>query len=445
MKTFKITNTLSNKKEDFKPLKAPEVKMYVCGITPYDYPHIGHGRVYVIFDVLYRLLRFMNYEVTYCRNFTDIDDKLITKALKEYGDEQKFATVANTYIDAFKEDVGALNCLPPDFQPKVTDNIPEIITFIQDLIARNKAYVTDGNVWYRINSFPEYGKLSKQDIDELQVGARVQANEEKENPLDFALWKSEPEGTYWQSPWGYGRPGWHIECSALAKTFLGTQIDIHGGGMDLIFPHHENEVAQTEGLTGLQFARYWMHNAFVRINKEKMSKSLGNFFTLRDVFARFDPMVIRFMILNHHYRAPLDFAFEDVEVAQKSYQRLCHFFTHYDCTKTTPEDVNKSEVAQKMLAFLCDDLNTTGMFGVVFENLKALPENMADLCAVKYILQNILGLTLIPLPEKEVEITPEIQKLLDERAQARAAKDWARADALRDALTKLGYNVQDKK
>ncbi|MEX0940166.1 MAG: cysteine--tRNA ligase [Candidatus Babeliales bacterium] len=443
---LKITNTLTGKKEVFVPLEPNQVKMYVCGITPYDYAHIGHGRVYVTFDVLLRLLKFLDYNVTYCRNFTDIDDKLLVRAENKFGDQLRYVEIATQFIDAFHQDVDVLNCLPPTYEPRVTENIDVIIDFVDNLAKKKIAYVVDGDVYFSVEKFSGYPKLSKHKLSELRAGARVQVQEKKRDPLDFALWKSEPEGTFWKSPWGYGRPGWHIECSALAKKYLGEQIDIHGGGMDLIFPHHDNEIAQTEGLTEKPFARYWMHNAFVRVNKEKMSKSLGNFFTLQDVFKQFDPMVVRFYYLNHYYRAPLDFSFQDLEVAQKTYQKLVRFFEKHSCHEPLSYDVIRNQpIIKNMLDFLTDDLNTPGMFGVLFSNLDALEADEIAFCAVKQFLQQILGLTLEPLFEKAVEITPKIQKLIDAREQAREQKDWARADQIRDQLHAMGIELKDEK
>jgi len=442
---LKVTNTLSGKKEFFKSIEPNKVRLYVCGITPYDYAHLGHGRVYVIFDTLYRLLKLSGNQVTYCRNFTDIDDKLLSKALREFGDENKYQEVAQKFITAYQEDMKVLNCLPPTFEPRVTESIPAIIEFVRGLIDAGKAYEVNGNVYYHIPSFPSYGKLSKQKLEDLCVGARVETNDEKKDPMDFALWKSESEGSFWKSPWGYGRPGWHIECSAMAASHLGKQLDIHAGGMDLIFPHHENEIAQSEGLFNEQFANYWMHNAFVRIDKEKMSKSLGNFFTLRDVFLKFDPMVVRFYYLNHYYRAPLDFSFDDLSAVQKSYQRLCKIFQAHSMIEGLSVSFHESSIVQKMLAFLYDDLNTPGMFGVLFENIQELQNNSHEACLVKTFLSGVLGLSLVPLAEKEVEITPEMKRLIAERENARAAKDWALSDKIRDELRVLGYDIQDKK
>ena len=440
-----ITNTLSGKKELFKPQQKDSMSLYVCGITPYDYAHVGHARVYVTFDVLYRLLQFLGYRVNYCRNFTDVDDKIIARAQKELGDPCKLDVISKKYMVAFDEDFKALNCLSPTYEPRVTQTMPEIIAFVQGLIDAKKAYTSNGDVYFAIEQFPEYGKLSKHKLQDLIAGARVEINEKKRNPLDFALWKhSEPHEPGWESPWGMGRPGWHIECSAMAKKFLGITLDIHAGGQDLIFPHHENEIAQSEGLHNKPFVQYWMHNGFVRINQEKMSKSLGNFFTLRDIFKDFDPMVVRFFILNHQYKAPLDFSFDDLQMMQKTYARLCKIFA-FDCPLISNVQIQESRTVQKMFEFLCDDLNTPGMWGVLFESLSELQNNPNELCAVKLFIQQVLGLTLAPLAQKEVEITPEIEKLITERDAARTNKDWQKADELRNQLRALGYEIQDKK
>lgn len=434
---LKFTNSLTGICEPFTATPDKKVKMYVCGVTPYDYSHIGHGRCYVTFDLLYRLLNYLGYNVSYCRNFTDIDDKLITKAINLYQDPQRYSEIADLYIKAFNNDMAALNCITPTYEPRVTQNMPAIIEFIEQLLKNGTAYAVDGDVYFQIAKAAHYGALSKHKLSDLRAGARVEINEKKKDPLDFALWKSEPSGSFWQSPFGWGRPGWHIECSALARHYLGNQIDIHGGGMDLLFPHHENEIAQTEALTQKPFSRFWLHNAFVYINKEKMSKSLGNFFTLQDVFTQFDPMVIRFYFLNHYYRAPLEFSFEALKATEKSYQRLCKFFAHHEereITTITP-------LHQKMLDFLCDDLNSVGMLGVLFENLSALNDD--EIGTTKRFLHTLLGLRFTK--PRELTISPEAQLLLDERTAARAAKDWARADALRDQLQKLGFEVQDKK
>ena len=344
----------------------------------------------------------MALQVTYCRNFTDIDDKIIAKAEKEYGNKLDFEKIAALYISHYHEDMRKLNCLAPTYEPKVTENIPEIIAFIEELIKKNVAYAIDGDVYFSIDNFPSYGSLSKHKLEDLAAGERIEINEKKRNPLDFALWKHDPDAIFWKSPWGYGRPGWHIECSALALKYLGKEIDIHAGGLDLVFPHHENEKAQTEALTGLPFAHYWIHNGFVQINKEKMSKSLGNFFTLRDVFHHVDPMVVRYYILTHHYRAPLEFSLDALHVAEKSYRKLCKSFAHIQPEKAiTQESQSSCEIIQEMLAFLTDDLNTPGMFGVLYSSLSHVLTRDHDAAAVKGFLQEILGLTLDPLLEKE--------------------------------------------
>lgn len=442
---FTITNTLSGKKEVMRTLQPGKVSLYVCGITPYDRAHIGHARSYVSFDLLYRWLTFLGYDVTYVRNFTDIDDKLLQKANTLYGDPLLYKKVAATFIAQYQDEMHQLNCTVPTHQPYVTQNIPIIISFIQDLIAKGHAYESHGDVYFSIATFPSYGKLSKQQLAELKAGARIEVGEKKKDPLDFALWKKEAEGTFWQSPWGWGRPGWHIECSALASHYLADQIDIHGGGRDLVFPHHENEIAQSEARSKKQFARYWVHSGLVNINKEKMSKSLGNILAIEDILKQYDPMVLRFYYLSHHYNSPLEFSFEGLEAAQKNYKRLCRLFHPVAVGTFSQKQLEQFPIAQQMLTFLADDLNTPGMFGVLFENLDQLEKDTQQLKAVKQIVHDILGLRLEPVHEKDVKITPEIQRLLDEREKARATKDFKRADEIRDKLREFGVEVQDKK
>jgi len=437
-----ITNTLTKQLEEFKPLHEQQVSMYVCGITPYDYAHIGHGRVYVTFDILYRLLKFLGYNVTYCRNFTDIDDKLLNKAINEFGDKMRYHEIAEKFIHAYRQDMAELQCLPPDFEPYVTQTIPEIISFIEGLVERKMAYVVNGNVYYSVKKFTDYGKLSKQDLTALEAGARVEVATEKHDPLDFALWKNEPENSFWQSPWGWGRPGWHIECSAMASKYLGNHIDLHAGGQDLIFPHHENEIAQSEGLHGAPFAKYWMHNAFVQVNKEKMSKSLNNFFTLKDLFQEIDPMVLRYYFANHNYNTPLDFNLEELHKLQKGYNRLCLALAQNDAKNINLAELKSSAIIQKLLTCLCHDLNGSGMFGIIFENISSLSD--LEKTYLKAFLQQIIGLKMIYLPEKQAAITPEIQALIDQRNAARSAKNWALADQLRDKLVKMGVVIKDK-
>jgi len=437
-----IINTKSGKKEEFIPQKAGHVLMYVCGITPYDSAHLGHGRCYVSFDLLYRLLKFLGYTVSYCRNFTDIDDKLIRRAQERLGDGMRYREIADQYIAAYHADMQALNTLPPAYEPRVTDHIPQIIAAIEALIERGYAYQSGTSVYFSIAKFPAYGALSKHNSADLRAGARVEVTEDKRDPLDFALWKGEAENSFWRSPWGWGRPGWHIECSVLARTYLGDTIDIHAGGLDLVFPHHENEIAQSECLTGQLFARYWMHNGFVQIDKEKMSKSLGNFLTLRDVCTEYDPQIVRYYYLTHHYRAPLDFSLDDLAAAGVSYKKLVRFFAATESAAAIDQTL---PVIAALRDALCNDLNTPAAFGILFESLPLLETDGIQRSMVKTFMHRILGLPLQPIPEKTVVYTPEIEALLAAREQARAEKNWTQADAIRDKLAALGYKVQDKK
>jgi cysteinyl-tRNA synthetase len=445
--TLAVTNTLPGKKESLIPRVGKKVTMYVCGVTPYDYAHLGHGRCYVTFDIWYRLLTFLGYEVTYCRNITDIDDKLLNRAELELGDRLRYQELAQRYTKLYHEDMKALGCLTPTYEPRATETVSAMISLIESLITKGHAYVVDGDVYFSVAAFSLYGALSKRKLEDMMAGARVEINERKRDPLDFVLWKAEASGKFWESPWGYGRPGWHIECSAMARTYLGDHLDMHGGGMDLIFPHHENEIAQSEGVVGHPFVKYWLHNGFVTINKEKMSKSLGNFFTLRDIFQRYHPMVVRLYFATHHYRLPLEFSFDDLEVTYKMYQRLAKLLYNHACSscglgyayaQTLP-------ITQTMLEVLADDLNTTGMFGIIFEHWGVVKDDEALQCAVKIILRQVVGLLLEPIPEKTAVITPAIEKLLKEREQARQEKDWKRADDLRKQLLALGIELHDQK
>lgn len=449
MHSLILYNNLSCKKEVFEPINKSLVKMYVCGVTPYDYSHLGHGRVYVTFDLLYRLLLFLDYKVAYCRNFTDIDDKILNRALKDFGDKNRYKEISDLYIKNFEKDMKDLNCFTPTYEPRVTENIDKIINFVDQLVKNGSAYNVDNDVYFSIKSFPEYGKLSKRNLDEMLAGARVAINEKKRDDLDFALWKGAGDGPGWDSPWGKGRPGWHIECSALAKNYLGEQIDIHGGGMDLIFPHHENEIAQTEALTKKPFAKFWIHNAFLQINKEKMSKSLGNFLFLNEIFKRYEPIVLRYFFLQHHYRNPIDFELSELDIVRKNYQKLAKLFNDINLEDvefiSLKEDIFSNPVTKEMMDFLCDDLNTPGLFGVIFKNLQEIQENKKLKTLVKYILVNLLGLPLEILSEKEIELTDEIKNLMKLREEAREKKDWKASDEIREKLKKLGIEVQDKK
>jgi len=447
---LQLTNTRTKHKEIFKPITEQTVLMYVCGITPYDYSHIGHGRTYVNFDLLFRFLKYSNYNVIYVRNFTDIDDKIINKASTEGLED--YRDISEKFIAAYHHDMQQLNCLAPTIEPKVTENIPQIIAFITGLIDQKKAYVVDHDVYFDIESFKDYGALSGRKQEDLLAGARVDVDQRKKNPGDFALWKGNTDNKFWLSPWGYGRPGWHIECSVMAERHLGKTIDIHGGGMDLIFPHHENEKAQSEALHNQTFVNIWLHNAFVNINKEKMSKSLGNFITLKNIFEHTNPMVLRFFILQHHYRTPIDFNTDDLAAAQVAYKRLIAHLSldpvlrHQNSTQKfslikAPDHV----IVKSVLDALCDDLNTPKCLGIIFEHLTTIKQNPILLSFIHALIQHVFGVTLEPLAEKTVSITPEIQNLIAQREQARAEKNWAQADQLRDQLKQLGYDVQDKK
>ncbi|QQR48999.1 cysteine--tRNA ligase [bacterium] len=440
-----LTNTLTKKKELFTPLVEKQLTLYVCGITPYDHAHIGHGRCYVQFDFLVRLFRFLGYHVTYARNFTDIDDKILKKA--ESQNEPDFTKISQLYISSFHNDMQKLNCVNPSVEPLVTTHIKQIITFIEQLITQKNAYIVGHDVYFDITSFADYGKLSGRKIEDLLSGARIEVDTEKKKPGDFALWKGTAQQEFWQSPWGYGRPGWHIECSAMAEKYLGKTIDIHAGGMDLVFPHHENEIAQSESLHHQPFARYWLHNAFVNIDKEKMSKSLGNVVALDKIFEQIDPMILRYFFLQHHYRTPIDFSFDALQGIQTVYKKLVAHFGHL----STPLNYQASEliashpIIKEMIEALCDDLNSPKMFGILFQHFATIKESLELSRAVRSILQNIMGLTLAPLAEEIVAITPEIESLIAQREQARINKDWALADKLRDQLTQKGYVVNDKK
>ncbi|MBU4269352.1 cysteine--tRNA ligase [Candidatus Dependentiae bacterium] len=440
-----LTNTLTRKKESFVPLKDKNVGMYVCGVTPYADSHIGHGRCYVNFDILFRLLKFLQYDVTYVRNITDIDDKLINKAKEETGNILDYLQISQKYTKNFWNDMQELNNLKPTYEPKVTENIQEIIKFISSLIEKKHAYVLGADVYFDVLSFEKYGKLSGKKLEDLKLGSRIEVDERKKHPADFVLWKGNGEKLFWESPWGYGRPGWHIECSVMAQKYLGQTLDIHGGGMDLIFPHHENEVAQSEAHNLNVLSKYWIHNAFINVNKEKMSKSLGNFFTLKTVFQKFDPMILRFYFLQHHYRTPIEFTLQSLNAAKAAYEKLVVVFENVNILKEiTISDCESNSLLSEMLSALCDDLNTPKFLGILFENLSKIKESQDLAVLVKTFVNAVVGLKLDAVCEK-FEITPEIEDLIKKREQARIDKNWALADEIRGQLLKLGYEVQDKK
>lgn len=422
------------------PTNPPHIRMYVCGITPYDHAHLGHARCYVTFDTLFRLLKYTGYKVTYVRNYTDIDDKIINKALQS---QQSPEQVATFFIKSYQEDMERLNCLSPDIEPRVTTHIQEIIAFIERLIANGNAYIIQNDVYFDISTHANYGTLSGKKLDDLIAGSRVAINDQKRNAGDFALWKGNTDKEFWPSPWGNGRPGWHIECSAMAKKHLGETIDIHGGGMDLTFPHHENECAQSESITQKPLANIWLHNAFININKEKMSKSLGNAINLKQLFTSIDPMVLRFYFLQHHYRTPLDFEPAEFEGVKTAYKKLCALNTKSD-TDCKEKNTNNHAMTEEIVAALCDDLNTPKALGIIFENLSTIKQDETLRKKIIAILQEILGLSLATI-ENPTQITPKIALLLQEREAARQNKNWALADALRERLSQLGYITQDKK
>lgn len=444
-----IYNTLSRRKEIFKPLQPGKIKIYVCGMTVYDYCHVGHARVMVVFDTVVRYLRHAGYEVTYVRNVTDIDDKIIQRAQANGEDIYALTT---RFIQAMHEDSEALGVLPPDIEPKATDSLELIANMVQKLLDKGHAYIADnGDVYYAVDSFPEYGKLSGKKTDELRAGERVAVDEAKRDPLDFVLWKAaKPNEPSWPSPWGPGRPGWHIECSAMSTHHLGEHFDIHGGGMDLQFPHHENEIAQSCGASGKGFVNLWMHNGFVRVDEEKMSKSLGNFFTVREVLKDYPAEVIRYFILTSHYRSPLNYSQENLDNAKHALTRL------YTALRGLPAIPAEHTENQAFEAAMQDDFNTPEALAVLFElaretnRLRDSETNKAtQLGAQLKYLGSLLGL-LQNDPETFLQggshgglSDSEIENLITARKQARTDKNWAEADRVRDVLKDNGIVLED--
>ena len=449
---LKIYNTLTRDKAAFRPIVPGKVRMYVCGMTVYDYCHLGHARVMVVFDVVYRYLRELGYEVTYIRNITDIDDKIINRA-NERG--EPFSALTERFIAAMREDAQALGVLPPTDEPRATGHMPEILRMIDTLIARGHAYLADnGDVYYAVASFPGYGRLSGKDPEDLRAGARVEVGEAKRDPLDFALWKAaKPGEPAWASPWGDGRPGWHIECSAMSTCALGDHFDIHGGGADLQFPHHENEIAQSEGATGGPFVNLWMHNGFVRVNEEKMSKSLGNFFTVREILERYRPEEVRYFILTSHYRSPLNYDDESLQAARAALTRL------YTALRGLPqvEPRGGEPFRERFAAAMDDDFNTPVALAVLFDLVREVNRLRADdegaaaalggllrqLGGVLGILQSDPDAYLRGASERGGLRDAEIDALIGQRRAARQAKQWAEADRIRDALSAAGVVLED--
>ncbi|MBI5844715.1 MAG: cysteine--tRNA ligase [Deltaproteobacteria bacterium] len=459
-----VHNTLTRKKEEFVPNEPGVVRMYVCGPTVYDSAHMGHARSAVVFDVVYRHLVASGYKVTYVRNFTDVDDKIIRRAA-ERGEEPN--ALANRYIDEFHSDMDALGVLRPTFEPKATEFIGPIIEVVNELLKKGAAYVVDGDVYFRVEAFPAYGRLSGRKLADMEVGARVDIDERKESPFDFALWKSaKPGEPSWESPWGPGRPGWHIECSAMSRERLGHSFDIHGGGSDLIFPHHENEIAQSEAAFGGTFVKYWMHNGFVNVNSEKMSKSLGNFFTVGEALKKYHPESIRLFLLSKHYRGPVDFSDAAMNDAASGLDRL------YACLLRGQELTGHSAVSGsgswanypiKFREAMDDDFNTAAALGVLFEAVRyanRLMDEAGKLSEISILLKDIremgglLGLfSQNPAAyfesrkeahaERSSVDTARIERLIAERAAARKARDFKAADEVRNRLKEMGVLIED--
>ncbi|MDD2864828.1 MAG: cysteine--tRNA ligase [Methylococcales bacterium] len=439
---LKIYNTLTRSKEIFTPRVAGKVGMYVCGMTVYDYCHVGHARVMVVFDTVVRYLRYLDYDVTYVRNITDIDDKIIHRA-NENGED--FHALTERFIDAMHEDEDALSVMRPDIEPRATSSIHDIIAMIEKLIANEFAYVgTNGDVFYAVDKFKNYGQLSGKNLDDLQAGERVDVDLAKRNPMDFVLWKMAKEGEpFWESPWGNGRPGWHIECSAMSTCCLGNSFDIHGGGMDLQFPHHENEIAQSEGATGEKFVNLWMHNGFVRINEEKMSKSLGNFFTVREVLKQYRPEIVRFFILSSHYRSPLNYSDESLNDANAGLTRL---YTALRDVEILEAEID-AEYKMRFEEAMNDDFNTPVALAVLFDIARELNKTKSPvLAATLKSLASILGLLQDDSEaflKGENEDDAEIEAKIQARIDAKKAKNWALADQIRDELKVQGIILED--
>jgi cysteinyl-tRNA synthetase len=444
-----LYNSLTRQKELFKPIQNQEVKLYVCGMTVYDFCHIGHARVMVVFDILVRYLRFLGFKVTYVRNITDIDDKIIKRA-QENGED--FNELTARFIKAMHEDADALNILRPDIEPRATEFINQIIDLVNTLLDKGYAYCGEnGDIFYAVTKFKDYGKLSGKNLDELQAGSRVDIQDAKQNPLDFVLWKmAKPHEPSWDSPWGKGRPGWHIECSAMSSHCLGKHFDIHGGGMDLQFPHHENEIAQSEAASGQTFVNTWLHNGFVRVNEEKMSKSLGNFFTVRDVLKSYDPETVRYFIVASHYRSPLNYSDQQLD---SSHQALTRLYTALRELPNIETAYNNLKYQEKFCAALNDDLNTPEALAVLFEIAKEINKLKETDISQAAILGNELQrlASIVGLLQNDPETflrsggndDEEIEQLIALRTAARQNKNWKESDRIRDELKAKGIILED--
>jgi len=448
---MKVYNTLSGKKEEFSP-QGDEVKIYVCGVTPYDDAHIGHAMSYIVFDVIRRYLRYKKYKVKYVQNVTDIDDKIIDRANQRGVPPHK---LAEKYTSSFFEDMDALNIEPADIYPRATGEIAKIIEVIEGLIDRGHAYPAGGSVYFRVRNDPDYGKLSHRSLESMRAAVGAMGSEEKEDAMDFALWKaSKPGEPYWESPWGQGRPGWHIECSAMSLKYLGDTLDIHGGGQDLIFPHHENEIAQSESFTGVKpFVKYWLHNGLVQLGEDKMSKSLGNLITIKQALEKYSPDAIRIFILNSHYRSPLKYSEEGLEAAERGARRLTWTAFRDDPTGGKGETFDAESYRKQFIEAMDDDFNTAKALGILFD-LASTINQAADagisILEARGILaelaRNVLGLKLETsefMGEPIPEIEQKVNRLVEERLKLRNAKQWQRADEIRAELVEMGVTLED--
>ena len=454
---IKVLNDLTRKKEELVPIEEGKVGMYVCGPTVYDYFHIGNARAFTMFDIIRRYLEYRGYDVTYVQNFTDIDDKMINRA-KELG--ISVAELADRFIKEYYDDADALGIKRADHHPKATEHIVEIIQIVSKLIENGFAYEMDGDVYFDAKKFEDYGKLSHQNLDDLESGARVDVDERKNNPIDFALWKKQKPGEpAWESPWGLGRPGWHIECSAMASKYLGETMDIHAGGADLVFPHHENEIAQSEAAFGKPFANYWLHNGYLNIDGEKMSKSLGNFFTVRDIRKKYDPEVVRFFLMSAHYRNPLNFSEEQLQSAKNGLDRLYTVLDNLQYAKKTAEDEATipdimiedkiSEHEKMFMDAMDDDFNTADAVSVIFMFAReiniyikeGMSKSAIDSVAAK--MKDWGSLLGILTRDEAEDVDTEAEELIEQRNAARKAKNWAEADRIRAVLAEKGITIED--
>ncbi|MFC1846920.1 cysteine--tRNA ligase [Chloroflexota bacterium] len=444
---MKLYNTLSGKKEEFVP-QSDEVKMYVCGVTPYDDAHIGHAMSYIIFDVIRRYIKFSGYKLKFVQNVTDIDDKIINRA-NSLG--VAIGELAEKYADSFFEDMDNLNITPADFYPRATGEVPKIIEVIQGLVDKGYAYAAEGSVYFRVRNMADYGKLSNRDLESMMAGARIETGQEKEHPMDFTLWKaSKPGEPAWQSPWGEGRPGWHIECSAMSLKYLGETLDIHGGGQDLVFPHHENEIAQSESFTGRQpFAKYWLHNGLLQFGEEKMSKSLGNLITIKDALERYGADTIRVFVLSSHYRSPLTYSEEALEAAAAGAERLQRVVERED-SSGGGEAVDAEPYRRQFIKAMDDDFNTSQALGALFDLARVINQ-AADagrgFAQAKETLAKLAGEVLglkLEVVKAAGDMEPKVKALVEEREECRRTKKWQRADEIRDELASMGVVLEDK-